>query len=84
MKTANGLRVGCLGGIYDDTVYNSCEMPPVRMIIFHVSFFMDFMTLGILFAIFCHTNNRKTPFQYPFQNYFPKLPISCFYSVSRK
>jgi hypothetical protein len=33
MTTAHGLRIACLGGIYDPAIYSSAEAPPVR---FHI------------------------------------------------
>lgn len=30
MTTASGLRIACLGGIYDAEIYTSTDTPPVR------------------------------------------------------
>lgn len=47
VTTAHGLRIACLGGIYDPAVYNSSEAAPVSREIYTMLFSHELFLLGL-------------------------------------
>lgn len=62
ITTPNGLRIACLGGIYDPETYSTSEAAPVRLASLSVLFYSS--VLGLRLTLLCRTNDGASPLEH--------------------
>lgn len=67
ITTANGLRIGCIGGMYDADIYASAETALVRKSS-NVTSFAQQLSKGFCFSILLVSHQRAFALEYPIYN----------------
>lgn len=80
INTANGVRIGCLGGIYDPEVYSSAEAAPVHPFVPCLNPKLT-ITPGLFVSILQCSNSGPFPVQHPGKVWKPKLQEPCRHPV---
>lgn len=82
MTTAHGLRIACMGGIYDAEIYNTSDAAPVRPNLLQLVNHFWRLETGICFSLLFKSYERTFTCKYSFYDIFKqRLSFSCRYSI---